>query len=585
MAKKTSSPGRTLLVFFICTAALFGLAALGGTWKPRLGLDLEGGTRITLQSVGSTDATKMEQARNIIESRVNGSGATEAEVSTQGSKNIIVEIPGENRKDLVDSVKRTAQLRFRLVSMQPGPQSGIPLSEQTQSPSPSPSGTSTPSPTETPTTSPTPSSTTDPTESSSPRSRPAPQFAPELAPQADEPTPTAVPSDLPLPRATQCTGIPTDPTATKGKSRVDLLVAWAQSPPQDCQEAFATFVCPKNGDTGFTNDDPAKPLIACDADRNKYLLSQAVIEGTQLKSASAGIPQNEVSWAVELTLKGGQPRKDFADTSRALLANGGQFAIVLDGQVLSSPGFTGVIPDGKAQITGSFDEESATSLANSLKYGALPVKFDPNVTSETIGATLAGDQLSGGVLAGILGLIIVMIYCIFYYRGLSVVVITSLFVAAAITYATVLVLAQAAGFALTLPGLAGLIVAVGITADSFIVYFERIRDEMRDGKSMRVAVESAWIRARNTCLAADAVSLLAGIVLYIFAIGVVRGFAFALVISTIIDIIVFFWFTKPMVTLLARRPYFNNGGKHSGLSPATLGIDGPAESALVGGKA
>ena len=184
------------------------------------------------------------------------------------------------------------------------------------------------------------------------------------------------------------------------------------------------------------------------------------------------------------------------------------------------------------------------------------------------------------------GLLIVMLYCLLYYRGLGLVVIASLIVAAVITYATVLVLGKAAGFTLTLPGIAGLIVAVGITADSFIVYFERIRDEMRDGKSMRVAVETGWVRARNTCLAADAVSILAAVVLYIFAIGVVRGFAFALGISTLIDIAVFFWFTKPMMTLLARVRFFNSGQPLSGLSRETLGIDeAPARAELVGGRA
>jgi preprotein translocase subunit SecD len=180
-----------------------------------------------------------------------------------------------------------------------------------------------------------------------------------------------------------------------------------------------------------------------------------------------------------------------------------------------------------------------------------------------------------------------MLYCLLYYRGLGLVVIASLVIAAVVTYATVLVLAKAASFTLTLPGIAGLIVAVGITADSFIVYFERIRDEMRAGKSMRVAVESGWVRARNTCLAADAVSLLAAVVLYIFAIGVVRGFAFALGISTLIDVIVFFWFTKPMVSLLARRTFFNSGNRLSGLSRETLGVDVQrgGTSRLVGGEA
>ena len=206
-------------------------------------------------------------------------------------------------------------------------------------------------------------------------------------------------------------------------------------------------------------------------------------------------------------------------------------------------------------------------------------------TVETIGPSLAGDQLAAGVLAGIVGLALVMIYCLLYYRGLGLVVVASLIVAGAITYAMVLVLSKTSGFTLTLPGIAGLIVAVGITADSFIVYFERIRDEMRAGKSMRVAVETGWARARNTCLAADSVSLLAAVVLFVFTIGVVKGFAFALGISTVIDLIVFFWFTKPMMTLLARVPFFSSGSRFSGLSRETLGIDEPRAVAVAGGRA
>ncbi len=253
--------------------------------------------------------------------------------------------------------------------------------------------------------------------------------------------------------------------------------------------------------------------------------------------------------------------------------------------MISYAGVNEPILDGNAQITGDFSEAEARSLANSLKFGALPIKFD-QPTVETIGPSLAGNQLSAGILAGVVGLAIVMLYCLLYYRGLGLVVIASLIVAALITYAMVLILAETANFTLTLPGIAGLIVGVGITADSFIVYFERIRDEMRDGRSMRVAVETGWAQARMTCLAADAVSILAAVVLYIFAIGVVRGFAFALGISTLIDIAVFFWFTKPVMTLLARVKFFNSGHRLSGLSKETLGIDEvpAAKAQLVGGR-
>jgi preprotein translocase subunit SecD len=242
--------------------------------------------------------------------------------------------------------------------------------------------------------------------------------------------------------------------------------------------------------------------------------------------------------------------------------------------VISAPTMDGLITNGQAQISGNFTEASAGALATSLKYGSLPITFaDDATTVEEIGPTLAGNQLAAGITAGLIGLFLVMLYCLLYYRGLGIVVVASLGVAAAVTYAMVLLLGEAANFTLTLPGIAGLIVAVGITADSFIVYFERIRDEMREGKSMRVAVESGWARARNTCLAADAVSFLAAIALFIFAVGVVKGFAFALGLSTLIDVVVFFFFTKPMVSWLAKFKFFNRGHKLSGLDASALGVD------------
>ena len=574
MAKKTSRPGRTLMVFFIAVAVLYGLAALGGTWKPRLGLDLEGGTRITLTAIGSVSPTKLDQARGIIDSRVNGSGVSESAVTTQGNKNIVVEIPGKNRKDLVDAVKRTAQLRFRIVatgSPLPGlPATTSPSATPSSTPSASPSGTATP-------------------KASPTTSTPKPRVAPHYADDADTtPSPTSTPTATPTatPGATTPSATPTPTQTAKGAS-IDDPIAWSQNPGSEWTAKLAAYTCPTKGaNAPPVVDDPDKPLVTCNDEGAKFLLSKAMIEGTQLSSASYGTPSNGIGWAVQLKFKG-SARGTFADATRALYNNGGQFAIVLDGEVISYAGVTTPILDGNAEITGSFSEGEARSLSTSLKYGALPVRFGDDPTVEVIGPSLAGSQLSAGVLAGIIGLAIVMLYCLLYYRGLGFVVIASLIIAALITYGTVLVLAKAAGFTLTLPGIAGLIVAVGITADSFIVYFERMRDEMRAGKSMRVAVEAGWVRARNTCLAADAVSLLAAVVLYIFAIGVVRGFAFALGISTVIDVIVFFWFTKPMVTLLARRPFFSSGTRFSGLSAETLGIDEPGHTQprLAGGAA
>ncbi len=559
MAKRTPRPGRTLLVFGLAIAVLYGIAAIGGTWKPRLGLDLEGGTRITLSAIpagGAVTPTKLKQAASIVDARVNGSGVSEAAVSTQGNRNIIVEIPGTNRSDLVDSVKRTAQLRFRIVAGQPQP-GRMPSSTPKASPTGKPGTKQT--------------QKTEPSTTAKPKPRPAP-FA--QAQGKRKPKPSASPSpSQPAAPAQDAKGAP-----------VDQPLAWSQNPGAEWLAKFATYQCPPKGSTTRLADDPDKPLIACNDQGLKFLLSSSLIEGTQLKSASYGTPPNGVGWAVNLSFKG-SARKVFGDTTTALNQNGGTFAIVLDGNVISYAGVNEPILDGNAQITGDFSEAEARSLANSLKYGALPIKF-AKPTVETIGPSLAGNQLSAGIIAGLVGLGLVMIYCMFYYRGLGIVVIASLVIAALITYAVVLVLAQAANFALTLPGIAGLIVAVGITADSFIVYFERIRDEMREGRSMRVAVETGWTRARHTCLAADAVSLLAAVVLYIFAIGVVRGFAFTLGVSTLIDVAVFFWFTKPMMTFLAKHRFFNSGHRLSGLSAETLGVeDLPGRARLAGGRA
>jgi preprotein translocase subunit SecD len=575
VAKKTPRPVRTLIVFGLSIVVLYGLAALGGTWKPRLGLDLEGGTRITLSAISEGDAvtpTKLKQAAGIVDARVNGSGVSEAEVSTQGNRNIIVEIPGENRSDLVNSVKRTAQLRFRLVAGQPQPGTPPKASDQ-PSPSASPSGKAGSDKAGTKKTK------RQQVSKATPKPRPAP-FA------ADTPTPapaTPAPSEL-APSQAPADPSQQQPKITQKGAPVDEPLKWSQDPGVEWLQKFQKFTCPPKGqNVAPVSDNPDEPLIACDDKGQKFLLSNALIEGTELKSASYGIPAQGADWAVNLGFKS-SARKVFGDTTTALQQNNGTFAIVLDGKVISYAGVNEPILDGNAQITGDFTESQARSLSNSLKYGALPIRF-AKPTVETIGPSLAGNQLAAGVLAGIAGLLVVMIYCLIYYRGLGIVVVASLIIAGVITYGIVLVLAKAAGFTMTLPGIAGLIVGVGITADSFIVYFERIRDEMRDGKSMRVAVETGWYRARNTCLAADAVSLLAAVVLYIFAIGVVRGFAFALGISTLIDVAVFFWFTKPMMTLLARYRFFNTGTRFSGLSRETLGIDESPKHAVAAGRA
>ena len=574
MARKTARPGRTLVVFFLGLAIAYGLVALGGTWKPELGLDLQGGTRITLIAKGNPSADNLKEAAGIIDQRVNGSGVSEAEVTTQSSNHVVVEIPGKSRRDLVDTVKRQAQLRFRVVACS----SVTPSCGAGAATTPGSGVTSAPSAPSAPANSaPANSAPANTQPSASPKNR-----APFLMDKKKaKPSAPASPSGSATGSASPSAPDSTTPTpAPSGGALVNDPLKWMNNPDPASVAAFNKFQCPPKGTAPIVDDNPDKPLITCDEDGVKYLLSAAMIEGTDLKSASAQIPSSQVNWIVLLSFNG-TGTDEFTKISKALYGTENQFAVVLDGQVLSAPTMNGLITNGSAQIEGNFTESSARSLATSLKFGALPIAFEKDPPVETVGPSLAGDQLSAGITAGILGLLLVMLYCLIYYRGLGLVVIASLLVAGGTTYAMVLLLSKAAGFTLSLPGIAGLIVAVGITADSFIVFFERIRDEMRDGKSMRVAVESGWARARNTCLAADSVSLLAAVVLYIFAAGVVKGFAFALGLSTVIDLAIFFWFTHPMVSWLARFRFFNRGHKLSGLDAENLGID----RITVGGRA
>lgn len=604
MASSRPRPGRNLIIFFLGLAVVYGLTALSQAgvedpekpWRPALGLDLQGGTRITLTTDGSPTKENLEEARRIIDQRVNGSGVAEAAVTTQGGRNIVVEVPGEggDRDQLEETVKRQAQLRFRLVACsdyKPGAcaatggtdlgglgRPGLDLSADGE---------------------PTDGATTGATDG-----------ATDGASDTASTDPSTDPSPTPTDGAT--TGAPTaDDPAGDGKDfTADDAIAWARSPDQASIAEYAKYTCDEKGQLlnatdgkpADLEDDPDKPLIACsqpekDRPSGKYLLSRSIIEGTELDGASAGTPQNGVGWQVNIEMGNDKQKAnpkgsagasdDFETVSRAFQGTEEQFAIVLDAVVISDPVMTAVITDGRSSITGDFTEQEALDLANSLKFGALPIKFDDRQTSvEEIGPSLAGNQLSAGLTAGAIGLALVMLYCLFYYRGLGLVVVSSLFVAAAITYAMVLLLSETAGFTLTLPGIAGLIIAVGITADSFVIFFERIRDEMREGKSMRVAVETGWARARVTRVAANTVQILSALVLYTFATGAVKGFGFALGLTTLIDLAVLFWFTKPMVSWLAQFRVFNSGHKLSGLSKETLGMDvaTPRTASTGGGR-
>lgn len=352
----------------------------------------------------------------------------------------------------------------------------------------------------------------------------------------------------------------------------------------ELQRRFAALDCSKTAQLQQRlrkpgADDPNQPMVTCmDDGTEKFILGRAEVLGTDVKTASAGLEttgQQGVTtgnWEVNIQMTGSGTKK-FADITRRLVNAQGdrnRFGIVLDGLVVSAPTTQAAITDGRPRITGNFTQDEARNLANVLKYGALPLTFDPGEVQE-VSATLGGNQLQAGLVAGAIGLLLVVCYSLLYYRGLGLVTVASLVVSAVVTYGMVVLLGWQLGFRLSLSGVAGLIVAIGITADSFIVFFERLRDEVREGRTLRVAVEAGWARARRTILAADFVSFLAAVILYLLSAGGVRGFAFTLGLTTLIDIVVVFLFTKPLVTVLAGTRFFGQGHRFSGLDPDRLG--------------
>jgi len=324
---------------------------------------------------------------------------------------------------------------------------------------------------------------------------------------------------------------------------------------------------------GGRADDPTKYMLTCSKDGfEKFVLAPAFITGDQVSDSQASLPQQGAGgWMVTLDFdsQGATKLSEASITLSKLPSPQNRFGIVLDGLVVSAPFFSEPILGGKAQIEGSFKAEEAKQLSQVLRYGALPVTL--NIAESTsISPTLGQDQLSAGLLAGAIGLILVVIYLLIYYRALGFVAVFSLIVAAGFLWLLIIALGRSIGFTLTLAGIAGAIVAIGITADSFVVYFERIRDEIRDGKSLRVATELAWVRARRTLLAADFVSLLAAVVLYALSVGSVRGFAFTLGLTTVIDVLVAFWFTHPLVTYFGKSSWAESGGILTGVSRKRL---------------
>ena len=522
MASSVTKPARKklawMLALLVTCAGLIGIGVAtnqpGAAFTPELALDLQGGTSIILSPTvaeGETVSTEqLNQAVGIIRQRVDSTGVSESTITTSGNANIVVEIPGTPSETTLQLIKSSAKLEFRAVLLASAGTAAQVGGDATATASPSASAT--------------PSQ------------------------------PTTQPSIAP----------------TNGSD-----LNWITP---ELRRQFDAFDCSTQFRAPGQVDDMKAPLITCDTGRfQKYILGPVELDGTNISDATAGTITTQTGastneWAVNLVFDGAGTSIFSAVTSRLfpLETPRNQFAVTLDGYVITDPAAKAVITNGEAQITGGFTKESSQSLADQLKYGSLPIGFEVQ-SQENISATLGSESLRSGLLAGLIGLLLVVIYSLFQYRALAVVTVGSLLVAAVLTYLLIALLSWRQGYRLSLSGVAGLIVAIGITADSFIVYFERVRDELRDGRSLSTAVDAAWSRAIRTILASDAVSLLAAVVLFSLTVGSVKGFAFTLGLTTLVDLAVVVLFTHPILQVLAQRKFFSSGHKWSGFDSKAIG--------------
>jgi len=625
-----SHPGRHLAVLGAIIVLLL-LAIVGAdiatpakwhqAFQVKLGLDLTSGTTVSLKAVPvhGTQVTpaEMTTAQQIMFNRVNSAGFTEASVVPQGTNIMTVSVPGQNSQKVVKLVSQTAELLFRQVQLI-APNAST-AATPVPTPSPTPSGTASGTPSTSASPQATASSTAKAKAKASPkastsalvqRGKAGTNRTAELTSSASllgaaahakaSPTPTPSSSASATPAASASSTPVATPSPTPTVKSVNGTSTWQQASGDptllsaQTKALFDKVDCAKKDwaqQIGYGPqvwDNPKAQIVACGLSNGtsgvwyKFVLAPAQVLGSQIKSASATPQQSSTFWQVNLNFNGAGG-KAFGTLTSQMYSQYGKtssplddLAVVLDGQVVSFPSINqGAILGGSAQIYGSFDQAQATNLATVLSYGSLPLTFHQEAV-ETVTPQLGHDQLNAGLLAGAIGLILVICYLLLYYRGLAIVAVSSLAIAALLTYLAVIVLGKYQGFALSLAGIAGLIVAVGITADSFVVFFERLRDEVRDGgKSLRAAVEHGWGRARRTILVSDTVSFLAAALLYYFSIGDVKGFAFTLGLTTIIDLVVVFTFTKPVMTLLARTKFFGGGHPLSGLDPVRLGARAP----------
>jgi preprotein translocase subunit SecD len=545
------------------------------SFKVGLGLDLSSGTQITLKALApkghAVTAGALNESVRIMTNRVEATGLSGATVVPQKPNEIVVSVPGADAQRVAALVGNTAVLGLRQVLATAGNYSAA--GSSTTTPSPSASAT------------PTPSASGSPTKSAGSGQAAGASVLGGKAASSPKAKASASPSSTPSPSASPSSSAGKVVLSTTANAAGDVTALNANTVKLfdrlDCSKK--NWQVPVYGQNTSSWDLPGVQTVAClnagTASAEKFALSTATVQGRDLSSVNAELSQAG-QWEVVFNVKQPAASQLGALTTKMVPAQQplSLLAVVLDGQLQGSPPVVQGVITTSGQITGptgtGFTQSQAENLANILKYGALPLTFDKLFVS-SVSPQLGSAQLSAGLIAAGIGLLLVVIYSFLYYRGLGLVSVSSLVISAMLTYLSVVLLSRYEGFTLSLAGVAGLIVAIGITADSFVVYFERLRDEVREGRSLRAAVERGWTRARRTILVSDTVSFLAALLLYILSIGDVRGFAFTLGLTTLIDVIVVFLFTKPMVTLLARTKFYGGGHKLSGLDPSRLGARAP----------
>ncbi|HMS76336.1 protein translocase subunit SecD [Gordonia sp. (in: high G+C Gram-positive bacteria)] len=494
------SPWKPLTAFLVLLAVVYGLVFFtgGGSAEPKLGIDLQGGTRVTLTARtpdGKTPSKdQLDQAKQIIEKRVNGLGVAGSEVVVNGN-NLVITVPGNDGKQ-ARTLGQTARLYVRPVTTV---QAAVPQKTDEKDTKDGDDGK-------------TPAQGTE---------------AERKAAQA------AIEEQRKLRQA----------PANADQKRIAELTA--QMAKMDCSPEFND---PLRG-----NDLPDQYLVACSQDGTQvYLMEPQIIDGRDIASASAGT-NDRGEWVVMVEFKG-KARNFWPEYTGKNI--GKQTAFTLDTEVVSAPSINGAITTRQTEITGSFNQSSSKDLANVLKYGSLPLSFEAS-DAETVSATLGKESLRAGLIAGAVGLIACLLYALAYYRMLGVLTFLSLVLAGLQVYGIIVLLGRWIGFTLDLAGIAGLIIGIGMTADSFVVYFERIKDEIREGRTFRSAVPRGWVSARRTIWTGNMVSLIAAVVIYILAVGEVRGFAFTLGLTTVLDVVVVFLVTHPLVVLATRSPFLS----------------------------